>query len=655
MTAPAVPWRLDRLSTTAREAAPNASLAAGVSLSSLLGKLICDTCAAEGIAAPAEAQKSLDFTHESDGRIPSADSAIFRASTMVVAPVSAFRPLRTLKAPGPSPGGQVMSRNVPPLAAASDDRWERLEIDPATRRLAEAAAAAAGLSVEEWLDRAIRRACPTAFGSASATTRPTVVAARLPEPSPTPEPPIKRAPTIAERLTQQRFEQAEAEKAAPSFVRVDDNRAAAQHSLTEHDSVWDVEPAAKTKLTPGATANADDLDKLWSHLKEAAANAQQLPSSQKSPKRLAIIAVAIALSITAGAVTAQYLIPGRTRAPAAPSHSVADATPNVVAPSPNDPRPLPGVNDGSNPVPANPTPVPAPASLASLPVSPTAAPSVIPPAAATNEASAPTPPRPTVPAKPEMSTQAKPAAPPKESAPGKIASTATAPRTGKDDVAPSDPKSLASWLDQRAKNGDAIAQYRLGVLYALGQGVRQDYQHAALLFKAAAEGGVAEAQYNLGVLYERGLGIGRDEFQAAQWYQKAAAQGNANAAFNLGVAYSNGAGVQQSMAEAAQLFRRAGAAGIVNAQFNLGLLYERGDGVPVSQVEAYAWYSAAATRGDTGAAQRRDRLASLLAPAALKEAKARAEQVAAAIKSVGNSAGGGLAAGTSAKAAATKP
>ncbi len=151
-----------------------------------------------------------------------------------------------------------------------------------------------------------------------------------------------------------------------------------------------------------------------------------------------------------------------------------------------------------------------------------------------------------------------------------------------------------------------------------------------------------------------GLGIGRDPAEAAQWYQKAATQGNANAAFNLGVAYSSGVGVRQSMDQAAQWFQRAAAVGVVNAQFNLGLLYERGDGVPVSQVEAYAWYSAAAARGDTGATLRRDHLASTLGPATLKEAQARAQQIAATIKTSSKSVDG-LATGAVTTAAAPNP
>ena len=62
-----------------------------------------------------------------------------------------------------------MIRDIPPLAVEGVDPWEKVQIDPVTRRLAEHAAAASGLAVEEWLERAIRRACPSAFRSASVT------------------------------------------------------------------------------------------------------------------------------------------------------------------------------------------------------------------------------------------------------------------------------------------------------------------------------------------------------------------------------------------------------------------------------------------------------------------------------------------------------
>lgn len=469
-----------------------------------------------------------------------------------------------------------MSRDILPLAIETIDPWEKIEIDPATRRLAEAAAAAACLSVEEWLERAIRRACPSAVLSASLTipampdVTPIFAAADTPPAVAPAEPlaPAHRAPTIADLLAQQRLDETKKHAIASEAKDARENdRATPPHLLAErNDDARDAGPEPK----------------------------------HKGAKRLAFIAVASALAITAGAVTAQYLIPDHARVPATPDNSIAKATPSV-APTPSHSQP---------------------SSVASLPT-----------AAEDNAATAEAP-------------------TPRDAEPTKTASSATAPHIDKDDVAPTDPKALTPWLDQRAKNGDAIAQYRLGVLYALGQGVKQDYEHAALLFKTSAENGVAEAQYNIGVMYGNGLGIGRDPVQAAQWYRKAATQGNANAAFNLGDAYSSGVGVQKNMDQAAQWFRRAAALGIVNAQFNLGLLYERGDGVPVSQVEAYAWYSAAAARGDSGATLRRDHLASTLGPATLKEAQARAQQIAATIKTSGKS-GGGLA--TAAKATATNP
>jgi ParB family transcriptional regulator, chromosome partitioning protein len=71
MTAPAAQWQLDRLSTSAREAAEIASLGAGLSLSSWLARLIGETCAAEGVAPPNEPPKILEFTREIRDRVPS--------------------------------------------------------------------------------------------------------------------------------------------------------------------------------------------------------------------------------------------------------------------------------------------------------------------------------------------------------------------------------------------------------------------------------------------------------------------------------------------------------------------------------------------------------------------------------------------------------
>lgn len=60
-----------------------------------------------------------------------------------------------------------------------------------------------------------------------------------------------------------------------------------------------------------------------------------------------------------------------------------------------------------------------------------------------------------------------------------------------------------------------------GSLYARGQGVAQDYAAAAAWSAKAADQGDATAQYNLGIMYARGLGVPRDYVQAHKWFSLA--------------------------------------------------------------------------------------------------------------------------------------
>jgi uncharacterized protein len=74
-----------------------------------------------------------------------------------------------------------------------------------------------------------------------------------------------------------------------------------------------------------------------------------------------------------------------------------------------------------------------------------------------------------------------------------------------------------------AEQGVASAQFSLGVMYARGQGVPQDYPAALRWFHKAAEQGDALAQNNLGLMYERGRGARQDFILAHMWSSIAAA------------------------------------------------------------------------------------------------------------------------------------
>ena len=73
-----------------------------------------------------------------------------------------------------------------------------------------------------------------------------------------------------------------------------------------------------------------------------------------------------------------------------------------------------------------------------------------------------------------------------------------------------DYKTAEALFRKAADQGNAAAQFNLGVMYKKGRGVTQDYQEAFSWWHKAAEQGVAEAQYNLGVMYEHGLGVAQD-------------------------------------------------------------------------------------------------------------------------------------------------
>ena len=152
---------------------------------------------------------------------------------------------------------------------------------------------------------------------------------------------------------------------------------------------------------------------------------------------------------------------------------------------------------------------------------------------------------------------------------------------------------------KRATNeGNAEAMFNLGLLYANGQGVTQDYVRAREWYEKAAEKGFPSAMGNLGVLYHNGQGVAQDYGKAREWYEKAAEKGFPRAMGNLGVLYHNDQGVAQDYAKAREWYEKAAANGNATAMLNLGQLYEEGWGVAQDYGKAREWYEKAADKGE---------------------------------------------------------
>ena len=127
----------------------------------------------------------------------------------------------------------------------------------------------------------------------------------------------------------------------------------------------------------------------------------------------------------------------------------------------------------------------------------------------------------------------------------------------------------------------------------------QDYKRLIPLAKQ----GNADAQYNLGVMYEGGQRVLQDYKEALKWYRLAAAQSHEGAIENLKspniVAAALPSPTPQPIHQSQDYKRLIPLAkqGNADAQYNLGVMYFTGFGVTESTHEALKWFRLAARQG----------------------------------------------------------
>jgi TPR repeat protein len=92
----------------------------------------------------------------------------------------------------------------------------------------------------------------------------------------------------------------------------------------------------------------------------------------------------------------------------------------------------------------------------------------------------------------------------------------------------------------QANAGAVTAQYEMGLRYANGEGVPQNYQDAMTWFAKASDAGNAKAQWKLALGYLEGIGVPRDERQAIVWLKRAANNGDTRAQRALSEMYLSG-------------------------------------------------------------------------------------------------------------------
>lgn len=120
--------------------------------------------------------------------------------------------------------------------------------------------------------------------------------------------------------------------------------------------------------------------------------------------------------------------------------------------------------------------------------------------------------------------------------------------------------------------GNAQAEFGVGLLYDLGNGVKEDPGRAFFWYQLAAEAGVPEAEFNVAAMYDAGRGVAQNSDAAALWYARAAARGHHRAQFDLAILYQDGIGVPRSPDAAAAWFHDAADGGLTAAGARLKAL-----------------------------------------------------------------------------------
>ncbi len=176
-----------------------------------------------------------------------------------------------------------------------------------------------------------------------------------------------------------------------------------------------------------------------------------------------------------------------------------------------------------------------------------------------------------------------------------------------------------------ALQGDASAEFTLGLAYANGEGVRRNYGEAMSWYQMAAKQGEPRAMNNIGIMYFHGQGVKRDYDQAAVWYRRAAQAGHARAQNNLGLMYYNLQIQPKDYEQGVEWFRKSAEQGYFRGLYNLARSYERGKGVEQDWTQAHMLYELAGAAGFEGAGERATALEPQMTPDDIAQAKALAQ------------------------------
>lgn len=168
---------------------------------------------------------------------------------------------------------------------------------------------------------------------------------------------------------------------------------------------------------------------------------------------------------------------------------------------------------------------------------------------------------------------------------------------GSGDTPPDFEKAFALFLKE-AEDGNALAMYDLGRMFADGLGREIDMEQAQGWYKKALQTFLEVEptpyiEYRIGKMFAAGLGTEQDYAQAASWFREAAEQNNQYAMYSLAGLYLKGQGVEMDAEKARELYSKSAQKGFPYAAYELAKMYRDGIGGDKDSAAAEQYFSQA--------------------------------------------------------------
>ncbi len=154
-----------------------------------------------------------------------------------------------------------------------------------------------------------------------------------------------------------------------------------------------------------------------------------------------------------------------------------------------------------------------------------------------------------------------------------------------------DVSKFMDFLSKAADNGHIDAAFNLGDIHRSGSdGVDINNSEAFRLYKQAAEGGHKNAQYRLGLAYLNGIGVKTNKDEALHWIEKAIENGSIDAYYAMGLYtlyYNNDTRI------AKEYFIKAIKNDCIDGNHGLAILYSDTKYRELNLISAYKYYKLA--------------------------------------------------------------